>query len=283
MHNGHAALMSALQELAWPSKAAADLAGGAHVVPYEKDSIIFHAGEAADLVYVLISGEAKLQYSADDGASLLVSIARGGDMLGMFAPDLGPPSKVRPEQLFTAQALSRCTVAIIPTARFAHGLQQLPAEQLVRVLMRGREDWIRLCRRSFDYLTMSIRRRLTHALAEIAAHFGLSDAHGRLITLRLSHEELAALVGASRPMVSKHLKELENEGVLTRERGRYRMLLPLGTPAAGALDSREDKPDESAPAGRRATKHVGQSSRRTPGGDAPDAVRVRTGERLQSM
>lgn len=223
LQNGHASLLTALEKHCWPTRAASDLACRAHVVPYEKDGTIFHSGEAADLVYVLLSGEVKLQYRASDGTELLVAIADAGQMLGLFAPERASPEG-RPEQLFTARALSRCKVAIIPTERVVRGLQQLPADKLVRVLENNREDWVRLSCRLLEYLSMGIRCRLTHALSEIAEHFGVADLRGRLITLRLSHEDLAALVGASRPMVSKHLKELEGDGVLAREKGRYRML-----------------------------------------------------------
>jgi CRP-like cAMP-binding protein len=246
LQNGHAKLLTALEKHCWPTKAAADLAGRAHVVPYEKHSTIFHSGEAADLVYVLLSGEAKLEYRATDGSELLVSIADAGQMLGLFAPeDAGSASKPRPEQLFTARALSRCKVAIIPTERVARGLQELSADELVRVLENSREHWVRLSCRLLEYLSMGIRFRLTHALSEIADHFGVTDLRGRLIRLRLSHEDLAALVGASRPMVSKHLKELEGDGVLARENGRYRMLAP-GAATNGRAGARVRATDRAA-------------------------------------
>jgi len=237
MQNGQASLVNALQEIGWPAKAAADLARSAHIVPYDKRSIIFHAGETADLVYVLISGEVKLLFDAGGGAGVLVSIARAGQMVGVFAPD-GSHS-ARSEQLFNAEALSRCKMAIIPTARAAQALHRLPAEQLVRVLEHNREQWTRLCCRLLTFMTMTVRQRLLCAIDEIADTFGVADARGRLITLRLSHEDLAALVGASRPMVSKHLTELASHGVLTKEQGRY-VVLQAGLAAAaggGAEDA----------------------------------------------
>jgi CRP/FNR family transcriptional regulator, cyclic AMP receptor protein len=224
MQNGHASLIAALEEIDWPPRAAAELARGAHIVPYDKRSTIFHAGETADLLYILLSGEVKLQFDADDGAGLMVSIARSGQMLGVFAPESGSAHGAKPEQLFTAQALSRCKVAIIPTARAAHALHGLPADQLVRVLERSREQWTQLSCRLLTFLTMTVRRRLTHTIEGIAESFGVADARGRLITLRLSHDDLASLVGASRPMVSKHLKELASDGVLTKRQGRYVVL-----------------------------------------------------------
>jgi CRP-like cAMP-binding protein len=224
MQTGQVSLVDALEEFHWPAKAAAELARGAHIVPYEKRSTIFNAGETADLVYILLSGEVKLQFDGDDDASVLVSIARGGQMLGVFAPDSGSPLRAKPEQPFTARALSRCRVAIIPTARVAQALHRLPAERLVQVLERSREEWTHLCYRLLGFLTMGVRRRLTRAIGEIADNFGVADARGRLIPLRLSHDDLAALVGASRPMVSKHLKELASEGVLVKQQGRYVVL-----------------------------------------------------------
>ena len=240
MQNGHASLVSALEEFEWPAKVAAELARGAHIVPYEKRSTIFHAGESADLLYILLSGEAKLQFDAPDGASILVSIARAGQMLGVFAPDGELPRGAKPEQLFTAHALSHCRVAIIPTARVAEALHQLPSEHLVRVLEGSREQWTLLSCRLLGFLTMTVRQRLTHTIAEIADSFGVADARGRMITLRLSHEDFAALVGASRPMVSKHLKELASEGVLTKQQGRYVVLLPQSTDDEVAADGGDD-------------------------------------------
>lgn len=257
MTNGQASLLDALAHGGWPSKAAAELARGAHVVSYEKDGVIFHAGEAADLVYILLSGEAKLRYDAEDGTGLLVTIARGGQVLGDFEPDAtlrGP----RGGQPFTAQALSSCRVAIISASRIAHGLQQLPSEQVVRILERRREGWTLLCCRLLEYLAMNVRSRLRHALGEVADQFGVADERGRLITLRLSHEDLAAMVGASRPMVSKHLKELESDGTVAREHGRYRMRPATpseearaghgGDAAGGGRGARRRRPQDQAPA-----------------------------------
>ncbi len=233
-HTTHT-LTAALESHAWPSRQAAELARGAHVVPYGKRGVIFHAGESADLVYVLLQGVVKLLFGGGGGGGgLLVRIARRGALLGVFAPDGGPSILARSEQLFTAQALSPCRVAILPTARIAQVLHQLSPAQMVRVLEHSREQWTALSQRLLAYLTMTVRERLLHAVGEVAAAFGSDDTRGRLISLRLSHDDLAALVGASRPMVSKHLKELAGQQVLVKHQGRY--LLPHAAPAALATD-----------------------------------------------
>ena len=81
--------------------------------------------------------------------------------------------------------------------------------------------WAQLCTRFLAFMTMDVRSRLAYAIREIAGSFGIHDARGELITLRLSHEDFGELVGASRPMVSKHLKDLARAGLFFKENGRY--------------------------------------------------------------
>ena len=169
----------------WPSKAAAELARGAHIVPYDKRSAIFHAGETADLVYILLSGEVKLQFDADDGSSLLVSIARGGQMLGVFAPGTGPISGARPRAAF-----HRACAVSLQSGDHSHGAGGARAPPSAGGAT-GAGDGTQpravdhLCCRLLSFMTMNVRQRLTHAIAEIADSFGVADARGRMITLAL--------------------------------------------------------------------------------------------------
>jgi len=195
------------------------LGDGAHIVAYEKDAVVFHAHEPADLFYVLLCGEAKLYYGSNDGERLLVTIARSGESLGVF--DAGATAEAESRQVFSAQALSRCKVAIISRARVTRALCELSPEHILALANRMNEGWTTLCRRALDLLTMNVRDRLIYTIRHIARHFGIADARGKLISLKLSHEDFGELVGASRPMVSKHLKELAKAGIFSKQNGRY--------------------------------------------------------------
>jgi CRP-like cAMP-binding protein len=234
MEVSRASLIAALEGLGWPHPAASGLAEGAHIVSYEKDAIVFHASEPADLLYVLLSGEVKLYYGSADGERLLVMIARSNEALGVFNAPAALHEAESP-QPFSAQALSRCKVAIIARARVARALRELPPDDIVGLVDRMNEGWARLCRRSLDLLTMNVRDRLVYTIREIARAFGIPDARGKLIGLKLSHEDFGDLVGASRPMVSKHLKELAKAGIFSKQNGRYVLwredLLQVGSEA----------------------------------------------------
>jgi len=217
-----ASLQDVLERFDWPADVAATLAASAHVIGYERGASIFHAGEPADLLYVLLSGEVKLYYGNRDGARLLVGIARRGQLLGGMDVDAAARSDdEHPNQFFGAQALSRCTVAIITRARVAAAARQLDTGAVLKLVHRTKADSERLSARMLAFLLMNVRSRLTYAINEVAASFGIDDPRGKLIPLRLSHEDFGEMVGASRPMVSKHLKEFARAGVFYKQDGRY--------------------------------------------------------------
>jgi CRP-like cAMP-binding protein len=213
-----------LREQHWPDGAARELADSSHVIEYEKGSSIFHAGEPADLLYVLLNGEAKLYYENDEGERLLVDIASSRQPIGRL--QLPDASAGESAQRFTAEALSRCTVALITRARVAALGRTLSADAIGRMVHDAAADWARLSERALRYLTLDVRGRLGLAIDDIATRFGIADARGRLIPLRLSHEDFGELIGASRPMVSKHLKALADAGVFFKVSGRYVLARP---------------------------------------------------------
>ena len=205
----------------WPADTVARIVRFAHVVSYEKGATIFRAGQSTDLLYVLVSGDVRLYYGAVGGERLLVSFVRGGEIFGatnFHAPDA---QREHLQQVFTAETGSRSKVAILEQARVAHLLHGLPAPELARIVQGVDSRWMALSCRLLTFLTQDVRTRLAYAIGEIANSFGIPDARGRLIPLRLSHEDFAELVGASRPTVSKQLKQMAQLGIFTKANGRY--------------------------------------------------------------
>jgi CRP-like cAMP-binding protein len=72
-------------------------------------------------------------------------------------------------------------------------------------------------------------------LSNLADRFGSADPRGILITLAISHETLAGLVGASRQQVTEYLNEFDRENIISRD-GR-RLIVNLKK-LRKAIDSR---------------------------------------------
>jgi CRP/FNR family transcriptional regulator len=220
----HALRTTLVDRMLWPAETAAAITQIAHIVEYEKGASVFHPGEPTDLLYLLLSGEARLYYGTASGERLLVHIVRGGQILGFTDFRVKDPHEHDSGQVFLAEVQSRSRVAIIAAARVAAHLCDLPGPELVRVVESVESRWAHLCVRLLTLLTMDVRSRLAYVIHEIARMFGITDARGKLISIRLSHEDFGELVGASRPMISKHLKELAKAGIFVKEEGRYLLL-----------------------------------------------------------
>jgi hypothetical protein len=75
-------------------------------------------------------------------------------------------------------------------------------------------------------------------LSDLGARFGVSESRGILLTPELAQEELAEMIGSSRPMVSKLLTEMSERGIITRQGRRYILLRGSGLDTAQPAASR---------------------------------------------
>jgi len=92
--------------------------------------------------------------------------------------------------------------------------------QIIQVMTRGTLDYFsRTFVRTVKLLTLDLRGKLALGLLDVAEGFGVVDADGRLLKVRLTHEDLAELTGVSRARVTKTLREFEEAGYVVR-RGR---------------------------------------------------------------
>jgi hypothetical protein len=79
------------------------------------------------------------------------------------------------------------------------------------------QQWYRLLLRSSSFLNLGLHERIAITLLELATDFGIKDSRGALLAAAFSHQDLADLVGASRPRVTEHLARLERERLVIRQ------------------------------------------------------------------
>ena len=73
-----------------------------------------------------------------------------------------------------------------------------------------------------DFVMHDVRERVAHILMRLAKDYGEKRQQGLYLNFRLTHEDLGALVGASRVMVTNVLQDLRKSGyVLTDGRSRF--------------------------------------------------------------
>jgi CRP-like cAMP-binding protein len=222
-------LLARLVGLGLPRAAITALLDRYTPVRYPKGAPLFAKGSPADVVFAVLSGVVKVHSTCLGSDRILTELAGPGDIVGYadFFEETGARS-----QLFEAEALTGCTVALFTRHHIAEVLKSLDGETLLRLAEAINSLWSSVAYRYATFLGMSLRQRLEVVLNELALRFGVPDARGVLLTPELAQEELAEMIGSSRPMVSKLLMEMTEQGLLARD-GRRRIL--VGAPKANLL------------------------------------------------
>src|SRR5271168_872144 len=220
-------LLSRLLAMGLPRTAASALLERHMLVRYPKGAELFSMGSPADVVFAVLTGLVKVHSSRAGSDPVLVELAGPGDLVGYadFAESGGGRS-----QLFAATALSNCTIALFTRHQVAEVLKSLEVESLLRITEAINSMWSSVVYRYATFLGMSLRKRLEIVLDELAERFGVPDSRGTLLLPELAQEELAEMIGSSRPMVSKLLTEMTERGLLIRE-GRRHILIAAQKPA----------------------------------------------------
>jgi len=191
------------------------------LVRYPKGATLFSKGSPADVVFVVQSGVVKVQSTRTGGETIVVELSGPGDLAGYadFAEGCAERS-----QIFEARALTNCCVALITRHHIVEVLKSLDPQSVLRLAEALNSMWSSVAHRYATFLGMSLRKRLEMVFAELANRFGVPDARGILLTPELAQEELAEMIGSSRPMVSKLLTEMSRQGLLIREGKRHILL-----------------------------------------------------------
>jgi CRP-like cAMP-binding protein len=247
-------LLTKLSSMGLPRSAATSLLERHMLVRYPKGAELFTMGSPADVVFAVLTGLVKVHSSRAGSDPVLVEIAGPGDLVGYadFADADGGRS-----QLFEATALTNTCVALFTRHQIAEVLKSLEPEALLRITEAINSMWSAVVYRYATFLGMSLRKRLEIVLGELAGRFGVPDSRGTLLLPELAQEELAEMIGSSRPMVSKLLTEMTERGMLIRE-GRRHILLAAQKPgdASAAAVPREPGLHPAFEPARAATRRV---------------------------
>ena len=168
---------------------------------HPKNSTIIAAGDPTDAMYIVVSGRLKVVMSDKEGQEVILAILNQGEFFG--------------EMGLIAQAPRSATVTTIE-----------PCE----LLTITRADFTKCLQGNFD-LTMNVIRGLVKRLREADKKIGslaLMDVYGRVarlllemaetidgqkvVTKKLTKRDIAKMIGASREMVSRVMKELQASG-----------------------------------------------------------------------
>lgn len=171
---------------------------------FKRGEALVEQGQKSDALFILLTGRARVMTSDSRGREVILATLSQGDYLGeMSIIDNEPHSA-------TVRAEVQTDVLMLGRAEFARCLTENASMSLV--VMRGLVKRLRHADRKIESLALlDVYGRVAHALLD----FAQPDAQGqRVIKEKISRQDLAKMVGASREMVSRVMKDLEERGFI---------------------------------------------------------------------
>ena len=180
---------------------------------YGPGDAIYREGEYGDALYVVVSGVLKLfrPYSGSKEATL--RLLKDWDIFGHIA------FAGETKQRAYAEAVTECTVTKVPKVFVERAVRQNPrvAFKMMTLLELRLVQYEELVK---CLLPRETEVRLANLLPILAQKFGEANGSAVTISLRLTHQDLAAMVASTRESVTKVLNEMRNREIIEIEGGR---------------------------------------------------------------
>jgi CRP/FNR family transcriptional regulator, cyclic AMP receptor protein len=194
---------------------------------YGKHQFIVREGDPGDTFFILVKGSISVCRIAPDGRETILSILKEGDFFGemsMFDSSLRSAS---------IKTLTETEVGAIRQADFLVLLDRNP--RIGRSLVIALSERLRAANALIAATTsQDIRARLASLLLNLSDQFGERVDNGTRITLRLTNQEMANMIGTTRETVNRTLNrfwddklvDMRTAHVVIVEPDRLRALIP---------------------------------------------------------
>ena len=173
---------------------------------YPKNAVVLTEGEMGDSLYMIQSGKVKVFIGDEDGREIILKILGPGDFFGeMSMIDKQPRSA-------SVTTIEASTFLVLSHAGFERCVEQAP--RIANMVMRVLAQRVREADRKIGTLAlMDVYGRVASTLLELSVY-----SNGKLMVgEKLSQQDLANMVGASREMVNRILKDLSDRGFISIE------------------------------------------------------------------
>lgn len=179
-----------------------------HRKRYPSRTTIIHEGDMPDTLYYITEGSVTVMLEETDGREIVLAYLNRGDFfgeMGLFQDE--------PERSARVVAKTACEIAEISYEKF-HELAKDDPSLIFSLAAQLSTRLQKTSRKVVDLAFLDVTGRVAHALLELTKE---PDAmtHPDGMQIKVTRQEIAKIVGCSREMAGRVLKELETEGLIT--------------------------------------------------------------------
>jgi CRP/FNR family transcriptional regulator len=174
---------------------------------FHKNRVVLMEEDTANYIYIVYSGKVRVVHLGSDGSERILAVHKRGDIFGEMAV---LDAKTAPA---TVIAMEESEIGLLSKDNFQNYLlkNEKVLLQLVDILCRRlREAQLVLKAIALPDAELRLRSILNH----LSLLHGVRDDRGVVITLRLTHKELAGYTSVSRETVTRLLHRMADEGDL---------------------------------------------------------------------
>jgi CRP/FNR family cyclic AMP-dependent transcriptional regulator len=176
---------------------------------YRKGAAIFSKGDPSNALFILKSGKVRILSLSEKGTETIVHILKEGAIFGELLLS-------EEKRAFTAVAGTDALVTVLPKGGLVELLSAIPtvSKNFIRLLSK------RLAKVEMEFgdfgHTWSYNR-LAKVLLRLCEEHGKETPAGIVIPLRLTHEDLANLIGTTRETVTTQMIRFRRRGLVKRQ------------------------------------------------------------------
>lgn len=165
---------------------------------FKKGSTIIHQGENSDSLYIVLYGQLKVFVTDEEGNQTILAVLTNRDFFGELSLLDSRPRSASVKVMDESRLLRLDRYHILSFITHSPGASM--------AMMQAMADRVRVLDETFcKFSHLDISGRILEALKRVAR-----PEEDRLVTPKLTQQDIADLVGASREMVNRTLKDLRN-------------------------------------------------------------------------
>lgn len=187
-------------------------------VTFKKDSILYHAGDPIDFVYIILYGRVQLYLIHEDGKEKALAIIGKNGLLGEYK------KQKTNDYLTSAQTVSDATLVIINKSTFEKYLfdNKILSKQRLEMLSLKLEV---IANSALQLSYDSSLHRVVRVFLNLAYSYGKEADDGTIkINMTFTHQEIAYLIGSTRVTVANVIKSLIDQQLI-KKKGKYYYIL----------------------------------------------------------
>lgn len=184
------------------------------MIPIKKGTQILVPYEELDILFFLKEGQVRLYRLTSEGKQFTTDILVNGNVFG------ATQSIMLTDQQTYAEAMTDCNICTMDKEKFEDFIRETPevSLKLIQTLSNRLKDTYDL---SEKIALGDVRFRTLFLLLKMSEKSGHRHSEWQSIEMKLTHEDIATMVGSSRESISLLMSKLKKEGLLKKDRHGY--------------------------------------------------------------